>query len=275
MKRLSILDKIKESKKYIDSKIKVSPKTAIICGSGLSNIKNTIKQEITIPYSKIPYFKESTVPGHIGELVVGKLNSKDIFLLNGRLHYYEGYTMQEISYPIRVMKFLGVQTLIITCAVGAINEKYNVGDIVIIKDHINFIFNNPLIGKHYNDFGARFPDMTNLYDENIRKHILKIAKKNKIKSYEGIYFAVSGPSYETPAEIFAYRRLGADVVGMSLVAESMVAKQMGMNILALTYISNKASGISKKILEHEEVLNSGEKATKSIEKIISAFLKEF
>jgi purine-nucleoside phosphorylase len=275
MKQLNILDKIKKSKKYIASKIKTCPKVAIICGSGLSNIKNAIKQEITIPYSKIPYFKESTVEGHIGELVVGKLNHKDIFLLNGRVHYYEGYTMQEISYPIRVMESLGVQTLIITCAVGATNKKYNIGDIVIIKDHINFIFNNPLIGKHYNEFGARFPDMTNLYNQNIRKQVLQIAKKNKIKCYEGIYFAVRGPSYETPAEIFAYRSLGADVVGMSLVAESIVAKQMGMNILALTYISNKASGISKKILEHEEVLNSGKKATKSIEKIISVFLKEF
>lgn len=275
MKQLNILDKIKESKKYISSKTKINPKIAIVCGSGLGNIKKIIKQEKIIPYSKIPYFKESTVEGHIGELISGKINSKDVFLLNGRLHYYEGYTMQEISYPIRVMKSLGVKTLIITCAVGAINKKYNIGDIVIIKDHINFIFNNPLIGKHYNVFGVRFPDMTDLYNENIRKKVVQIAKENKIKCYEGIYFAVSGPSYETPAEIFAYRNLGADVVGMSLVAESIVAKQMGMDILALAYISNKASGISKKILAHNEVLSAGKEAAKSIEKIINDFIKEF
>lgn len=271
---LNILQQIKSSKKYIQSKIKSSPKIAIICGSGLGSIKNIIKQEIKIPYSKIPYFKESTVEGHIGELVVGKLNSKDAFLLNGRVHYYEGYTMREVSYPVRVMKALGVETLIITCAVGAVNKKYDLGDIVVIKDHINFMFNNPLIGKNYKEFGARFPDMTNVYDETFRKNIMKISKKNKIKIYEGIYFAVSGPSYETPAEVCAYRKLGADVVGMSLITESIVAKQVGMKILALTYISNKASGVSKKVLTHKEVLDAGKKSAISIEKIINNFVKE-
>lgn len=275
MNKLNILDKIEKSKKYIKSKIKSCPKIAIICGSGLSNIKETIKQEITISYSKIPYFKESTVEGHIGELVVGKLESKDVFLLNGRVHYYEGYTMQDVSYPIRVLKELGVENLIITCAVGAVNKKYELGDIVVIKDHINFTANNPLIGKNYKEFGARFPDMTNVYDEKFRKKALQIAVKNKIKAYDGIYFAVSGPSYETPAEICAYRKLGADVIGMSLITESIVAKQMEMNILALTYVSNKASGIAERVLMHKEVLVAGKKSAGLIEKIISNFVKDF
>ena len=274
MKEKSILAKIKESKTYIEKKIKIKPKIAIICGSGLSNIKDVIKQEKVIPYSKIPYFKQSTVEGHIGELVVGRLNSKEVFLLNGRIHYYEGYTMQEISYPIRVMASLGVETLIITCAIGAINNKYNVGDIVIIKDHINFMCDNPLIGKHYDEFGKRFPDMTNIYNTSIRKQMLKIAKNNKIKIHEGIYFAVSGPSYETPAEINSYKKLGGDVVGMSLVPESIVANQMKMNVAALTYVSNKASGLSKNNLTHSEVLKAGKLASLSIEKIIKDFVKE-
>ena len=274
MKEKNILEKIKESKKYIKGKIKLNPKTAIICGSGLSNIKDTIKQETVIPYSKIPYFKQSTVEGHTGELVIGKLNSKDVMLMNGRFHYYEGYSMQEISYPIRVMKSLGIENLIITCAVGAINKKYNVGDIVVIKDHINFMCDNPLIGKHYDEFGKRFPDMTNIYNKNIIKQMLKIAKNNKIKIHEGVYFAVSGPSYETPAEINSYKKLGGDVVGMSLVPESIVANQMNMKVTALTYISNKASGLTKKSLTHSEVLQTGKTAAVAMEKIIKNIVKE-
>ena len=274
MKEKDILERIRESIKHIRKKIKSNPKVAIICGSGLSNIKNIIKQEKIIPYSQIPYFKQSTVEGHNGQLVFGKLNSIDIMLMNGRLHYYEGYSMQEITYPIRVMKSLGVENLIITCAVGAINQKYNVGDIVVIKDHINFMCNNPLIGKHYNEFGCRFPDMTDIYNKDVRKQILKIAKTNKIKIREGVYFAVAGPSYETPAEINAYRKLGGDVVGMSLVPESIVANQMKIKTTALTYVSNKASGISKNSLTHKEVLQEGKKAAITIEKIITNFVKE-
>ena len=270
----NILNKIKASKEYIKKRTTLNPKIAIICGSGLSSIKDIIKQDNVISYSKIPYFKQSTVEGHLGELVVGKINSTDVYLLNGRIHYYEGYSMQELSYPIRVMKAIGVELLFITCAVGAINNKYNLGDIVVIKDHINFMYDNPLIGKHYNEFGARFPDMTNIYDKNIIKRVLNIAKNNKIKIHEGIYLAVSGPSYETPAEIKAYSKLGSDVVGMSLIPESIVANQMNMKIMALTYVSNKASGLSKNSLTHSEVLKIGKKASVSIEKLIKGFVKE-
>ena len=172
------------------------------------------------------------------------------------------------------MKVLGIENLIITCAVGAINKKYNMGDIVVIKDHINFMGNNPLIGKHYNEFGDRFPDMTNIYDKNGIDKILKIAKNNKVTVHKGVYFAVSGPSYETPAEINAYRKLGGDVVGMSLVPEAIVANQMKMKVSALKYVSNKASGLSKNSLTHKEVLQAGKKAAVSMEKIITNFVKE-
>lgn len=274
MKEKDILEKLKESVKYIKKRTKLNPKIAVILGSGLSNIQNQLNNAVSIPYGKIPHFKQSTVEGHNGKLIFGKLNSTDIMLMSGRLHYYEGYTMQDITYPVRLMKWLGIEKLIITCAVGAVNKKYNVGDIVVIKDHINFMCNNPLIGKHYNEFGDRFPDMTNIYDKDIRKKIFKIVKNNKIKVQEGIYFAVSGPSYETPAEVNAYRMLGGDVVGMSLVPESTVANQMNMKVAALTYIANKASGLSKRSLTHDEVLRIGKKSSVSIEKIIIGFVKE-
>ena len=274
MKEKDILEKLKESVKYIKKKTKSNPKIAVILGSGLSNIQNQLKNIVSIPYGKIPHFKQSTVEGHNGQLIFGKLNSTDVMLMSGRLHYYEGYSMQDITYPVRFMKCLGIEKLIITCAVGAINRKYNVGDIVVIKDHINFMCNNPLIGKHCSEFGDRFPDMTDIYNKDIRKQILKTAKNNKIKVKEGVYFAVSGPSYETPAEVNAYRKLGGDVVGMSLVPESIVANQMNMKVSALTYIANKASGLSKKSLTHGEVLQIGKKSSVSMEKIITDFIKE-
>ncbi|MBQ1609591.1 MAG: purine-nucleoside phosphorylase, partial [Elusimicrobia bacterium] len=176
-----LLNQLQKTKNFIRKKIKTNPKIALILGSGLGNIQNQLKNPISIPYNKVPYFKQSTVKGHNGKLVFGKLNSTDVMVMSGRFHYYEGYSMQDITYPVRLMKLLGIEKLIITCAVGAINKKYNLGDIVVIKDHINFMGNNPLIGKHYDEFGDRFPDMTNIYDDNAINKILKIAKSKKIK----------------------------------------------------------------------------------------------
>ncbi len=269
-----MLNKIEETKNYILNKINTRPKIAIIAGSGLGNLKNLITDSFEISYSEIPHFKVSTVRGHAGKLIVGKLNNVDIFFFSGRVHYYEGYTMREISYPVRVMKSLGVENLIITCAVGSVNKNYNPGDIVLIKDHINFMGNNPLIGTHYEEFGERFPDMTNIYDGDLRNKIKNIADKENIKIYEGVYFAVSGPSYETPAEISAFEKLGGDVVGMSLIPESIPARQTGMKVVAITYVSNKASGLSEEQLSHEEVLDIGKKASTKIEQIVKQFVLE-
>ena len=268
-----LLNQLQRTKNFIRNKIKINPKIAVILGSGLSNIQNQLKNSVCIPYGKIPYFKQSTVEGHNGQLIFGKLNSTDIMLMSGRLHYYEGYTMHDITYPVRLMKVLGIEYLIITCAVGALNKKYNVGDIVMIKDHINFL-GNPLIGKHYNQFGNRFPDSSNIYDKNLRKTVKRFSVKNKMKIYEGVYFAVTGPSYETSSEVKAFQKLGGDVVGMSLIPESITASQMNIKTLALTYVSNKAAGISSKILSHDEVLMLGKKASACLEKIITAVIGE-
>ncbi len=270
----NILLKLKKTKIFFLKKKITIPDVVIISGSGLSDIKLSIKSPKIFLYKNIPYFKQPTAQGHAGELVIGKINNKNVWLFNGRLHYYEGYNMQDIIYPIRFIKYFGVENLIITCAVGAINKKYNVGDIIAIKDHINFMFNNPLIGKNENLFGERFPDLADIYNSNLRKLAVNAAKKNKIKIHEGVYLATSGPSYETAAEISAFSKLGADVVGMSLVPEAITAKHMNMKILALAYISNKASGLSKTKLNHKEVLDLGKKNSLSVSKIISQVIKD-
>lgn len=274
MKSPDIISQLKKTKSYIFKNIKTKPKVAVLTGSGLSDIKDLIKNQKTISYSKIPYFRQTTVAGHKGELVFGKIDNTDVILLNGRFHYYEGNTMQDITYPVRVLKELGINTIIITCAVGAINKKYSVGDIVAIKDHINFMVDNPLIGKHFEVFGDRFPDISNVYDTNLINQIKKTAASNKIKLHTGVYFAVKGPSYETASEISVFRNLGADVVGMSLVPEVIVAGQMNMKVLALTYVANKATGISKQKITHEEVLNIGKKTGIKIAKLIKAVIKD-
>ncbi|MEA5001135.1 MAG: purine-nucleoside phosphorylase [Endomicrobiaceae bacterium] len=274
MKKTNIFNLLDESKKYIKGRTKYNPKIAVIIGSGLSNIKEKINNPDIIEYDKIPNFKKTTVEGHKGELVFGKLNSVEVVLLNGRFHYYEGYSMKDISYPVRLIKHIGVETLIITCAAGALNRKYEVGDIVAVNDHINFMFDNPLIGEYHKEFGERFPDLTDTYDKKLIQKAIKISKRNKIKMHKGTYFAVTGPSYETPAEVSAFSKLGGDVAGMSLVAESIAAKQMNMKVLALAYVSNKASGLSNEKLNHKDVLMLGKKAGIFIEKIIFNILKD-
>jgi purine-nucleoside phosphorylase len=270
-----IISQLKKTKSYIIKNVKTKPKLAVITGSGLSEIKNLIKNQKTIAYSKIPYFKQTTIAGHKGELVFGKIDNTDVVLLNGRFHYYEGNTMQDITYPVRVLKELGINTIIITCAVGAINKKYSVGDIVVIKDHINFMVDNPLIGKHFEYFGERFPDISNVYDTNLINKIKKIAGANKIKLQTGVYFAVKGPSYETASEISVFRNLGADVVGMSLVPEVIVAGQMKMKVLALAYVSNKTAGcVSKKSITHKEVLDIGKKTGVKMANLIKNIIKD-
>lgn len=273
MKELNILKKLEMSRNYLSKQVSCTQKTAIISGSGLGNIKNNIKNQIVIPYKSIPYFKQTSVEGHKGELVFGQIGKTGVVFLNGRLHYYEGYSMSDIVYPVYLMKILGIETIIITCAAGAVNKEYSVGDIVVIKDHINFMFNNPLIGGNYKQFGEKFPDLSNIYDKNLIKKALASAHNNKINAKQGVYLSVTGPAYETPAEISAFRKLGADIVGMSLAPESIVAKQTGMKILALAYVSNYAAGTSKRKLCHKDVLSCGASAALNIEKIISNILK--
>lgn len=273
---LNYLQKIDIATKFIKEEIgSFIPLCGIVLGSGLGNIAESVQQKIVIPYHEIPNMPKSTVTGHKGNLVFGFLEEKPVLVMQGRIHFYEGYTMQEVTFPIRVIKKLGVKYLILTSAVGGIPERLPLkpADIVVIKDHINLIGDNPLRGEHYNEFGERFPDMTEVYSSQLRKIVISVAKKLKIKVYEGVYLATRGPSYETPAEIQAFKLLGADVVGMSVVPEAIVAHQQKIEVLTLAYVSNLAAGIAKKSLSHTEVLEIATTVAGKLNKLIRGILR--
>jgi len=271
---MKISEKINDTKEFIFQKTKIRPEIAIVLGSGLGELADSVKEAVRIPYSEIPHFVKSTVEGHKGELVIGKLFDKNILIMQGRIHFYEGYSMQEITYPVRVMSGLGIKKLILTSAVGGINKKYKPGDIVLIKDHINFTGDNPLRGEHEPEFGERFPDMTYIYNREMILKTHKIAKSLGIRTHIGIYLSTRGPSYETPAEIKAFRKLGADVVGMSVVPEAIVAHQSKIELLCISYVSNMAAGILKKTLSHEEVIETGKQVSKKLISLLNQLIKE-
>lgn len=272
-----LLSKINQATEYIKQKIKnLNPQIAVVLGSGLGDIAEEVKNKIVLPYSEIPNMPKSTVSGHKGNFIFGYIENKPVLVMQGRIHFYEGYSLQEVTFPIRIMKKLGIKYLILTSAVGGIKRKLPLkpSDIVLIKDHINFLGDNPLRGEHFEEFGERFPDMTEVYDKTLLEIAKNVAKKLKIKIYEGVYLAGRGPSYETPAEIKAFKKLGADVVGMSVVPEAIVANQAKIKILAIAYISNLAAGISKKPLSHIEVLEIANIVNKKISNLIKEIIKK-
>jgi purine-nucleoside phosphorylase len=242
---------------YIRSRVSVVPKIAIILGSGLGPFAYHVEQSISIPFTEIPHFPKPSVVGHSGLLVIGKLHGTPIVVLQGRVHYYEGYSASEVIFPLRVLKQLGIETLIVTNAAGGIREGLVRGQLVLISDHINFTGTNPLIGKNESKFGERFFDMTEPYSARLRALAKTASKKHGFTLSEGVYIAVSGPSFETSAEIRAFRILGADLVGMSTVHEVIVARHMGIEVLGVSCVTNLAAGIQGKPLDHYEVLETG------------------
>lgn len=270
----SIITRLAETKYFIGQQTTMVPKVGIILGSGLGELTEGMKEEFRLPYGEIPHFVTSTVDGHSGELALGRIGGVPAMVMRGRLHFYEGYTMEEITYPVRLMKFLGVEYVVITAAVGAINRQYRCGDIVFIKDHINFMGADPLRREHYAEFGERFPDMCEVYRKDLRRTGLRLAVKNKLRAHEGVYFGVRGPSYETPAEIKAFRKLGGDIIGMSVIPEAIVANQMGMRIVGISHVSNLASGVSSRRLCHTDVIKAGAaingKLSRLIKDVVSA-----
>jgi purine-nucleoside phosphorylase len=242
---------------YIRSRVNVVPKIAIILGSGLGPFAYHVEQSISIPFTEIPHFPKPSVVGHSGLLVVGKLHGTPLIVMQGRVHYYEGYPASEVVFPIRVLKQMGIEKLIVTNAAGGIREGLQRGQLVLISNHINLTGTNPLIGKNDSKFGERFFDMTEPYSERLRKMAKTVAKKEGFDLEQGVYLAVSGPSFETAAEIRAFRILGADLVGMSTVHEVIVARHMNMEVLGLSCVTNLAAGIQGKPLDHYEVLETG------------------
>ncbi|MEI6122227.1 MAG: purine-nucleoside phosphorylase [Bacteroidota bacterium] len=268
-----MLEKIKQTIDYIKIKTDFEPRIGIILGTGLGNLANEIETHVAIPYSEIPNFPISTVVGHKGKMIFGSLNGINVVAMQGRFHYYEGYSMQELSFPIRVMKYLGIKTLVLSNASGGVNPKFEVGDIMIITDHINLMGNNPLLGKNNDALGPRFPDMSDAYDKILINKVMRIAENNGILCQKGVYAAVTGPCFETPAEYKYIHIIGADCVGMSTVPEVIVARHMGLPVFAVSIITDL--GVSGKIVEisHEEVIlaatNAEPKMTKIIKELIT------
>lgn len=264
--------KITESVEFINQKSNIKPKIAIILGTGLGRLVEDIKEKEIIPYSDIPNFPISTVQGHGGNLVLGKLENKEVVAMQGRFHYYEGYNLKEVTFPVRVMKKLGADVIIISNAAGGMNRFFKRGDLMLITDHINLFGDNPLIGPNDEELGLRFPDMSEAYDRKLVELTLKVALKEKIKLHQGIYVGLTGPTLETPAEYRFLIKIGADAVGMSTVPEVIVANHMGMKVLGISCITDLAiNGVIVKT-GLEEILKAASNAepimTKLVKKVI-------
>ena len=267
------VNRLAETRHYLVERTSLMPEMGIILGSGLGGFANLIEDKTVIPYKEIPHFPISTVEGHAGQLVFGKMNGKAIMAMQGRFHYYEGYTMQEVTYPVRVMQVLGATGLIVTNAAGGINSAYRPGDLVLIRDHINLMGKNPLRGANLSSLGPRFPDLSEGYDLVWRQKVLPLAQELGITSQEGIYAALSGPSFESPAEIRYLRTIGADLVGMSTVPEVIVANHGGMRVLGISCVTNMAAGILPQKLSHAEVIETTERIEKLFVRFMQALLR--
>jgi len=264
-----MLEKINQSVRFIQEKAGNNPEVGIILGTGLGGLVREIEITHTLKYQDIPNFPVSTVEGHQGKLIFGNLSGKKVVAMQGRFHFYEGYTMQEVTFPVRVMKYLGIKNLLVSNASGGVNPGFEIGDLMIINDHINLI-PNPLIGKNNPEFGPRFPDMSDAYDKKLMAKADAIASKHKIKVQKGVYIGVTGPTLETPAEYKHFRIIGGDAVGMSTVPEIIVAHQMGIPCFAISIITDL--GVPGKIVKvtHTDVQNVAEKA----EPLMTLIMKE-
>jgi len=268
-----MLDNIKLTARYLKSQISSEPRIGIILGTGLGGLVNEINIELAIPYKEIPNFPVSTVEGHSGQLIFGTLGGKEIVAMQGRFHYYEGYDMGEVVFPVRVMKFLGVNTLFVSNASGGVNPNFEIGEIMIINDHINLFPTNPLIGPNMDELGPRFPDMSEPYSKRMIAKAKEIAENHNIRISEGIYAGLTGPTLETPAEYVYIRNIGSDAVGMSTVPEVIAAKHMGMECFGVSIISDL--GVPGKIVKvtHEMVQDVATKAEPKMTIIISELIQ--
>lgn len=269
---MNYLDKIKETVNFISSKINLAPKVGLILGSGLGSLADEIQNPIKIKYEDIPNFPKSTVEGHAGQLVIGELGGKIVVAMQGRFHLYEGYDLKEVTFPVRVMSGLGIDSLFVTNAAGGANTDFEPGDLMIISDHINFTGLNPLIGKNFDELGPRFLDMTKVYNEDYMEIARNVGKKQGLKLKSGVYMWLTGPTYETPQEVKMARILGADALGMSTVPEVIVANHEGIKILGISCITNMASGILDKKLDHKEVVETSMRIKEDFQRLILEIL---
>lgn len=261
-----------QAAKFILSKTRLRPQIAVVLGSGLGAFANDLSDSARIPYGKIPGFARSTAVGHAGRLVIGKAGAVPVAAMQGRVHLYEGYSAREAAFPMRVLGRMGVRAAILTNAAGGINRDYKQGALVVIRDHINLQGANPLTGANDERFGPRFPDMTEAYSKEYRKIALAEAQRLGIETHEGVYAALAGPSYETPAEIRYLRTIGADLAGMSTVPEAIVARHIGIRVLGISCVTNMAAGVLDQPLSHAEVLETAERVKGSFIALLRAII---
>lgn len=267
-------ERLEKIVKYIKTLTDFEPKIALILGSGLGDFAKEIEIVKTIPYSDIPGFPVSTVPGHKGQFVFGYIEEVPLVIMQGRVHYYEGYPISDVVLPTRIMNLLGAEVLFLTNAAGGINPDFAAGNLMLIKDHITNFVPSPLIGENIDELGTRFPDMSEVYSKELRDIVAEIATTHEIDLKAGVYVQLTGPNFETPAEIRMCRTIGADAVGMSTACEAMAARHMGMKIVGISVISNMAAGISKNPLTHEEVQETADKTAPIFKKLIYDSIKE-
>lgn len=267
-----MLEKINQTAEYLRSKVADMPQIAIILGTGLGGLKNSIENQEVIPYTEIPNFPVSTVEGHSGNLIFGTLGGKRVIAMQGRFHYYEGYDMKEVTFPVRVFKALGVETLFVSNASGGMNKEFKVGDVMTITDHINLFPENPLRGKNYNELGTRFPAMTEAYSKRLIKLADEIAEENEIRLMHGVYVGTPGPTFETPAEYEYFRIIGGDAVGMSTVPEVIVANHASMEVYGISVITDLGGKDITEVPTHEEVQKAAEQAEPKMVMLIKGLI---
>ena len=270
---MTLQEKITAAAQYLRAQVETMPQIAMVLGSGLGDYADTLEGAVRVPYSQIPDFPQPTVEGHSGAFVFGRKLGKDVVVLQGRLHYYEGFSQQELTLPIRVLAALGVKTLVLTNAAGGVNLGFKPGTLMLISDHINYSGSNPLIGPNLDSFGPRFPDMSDLYTGDLRAAIKQAAAEKQIDLAEGVYAMYSGPNYETPAEIRMFRTMGADAVGMSTVPEALVAGHSGMQVVGVSCITNMAAGVLPVKLSHAEVMETAAKVHDLFHRLVDTIVQ--
>jgi purine-nucleoside phosphorylase len=266
-------DKVREAASSISEQSPVDPSVGLILGSGLGELADEISNSTSVSYADLPGFQESTVEGHAGNLVLGTLENQSVCMMQGRYHFYEGHDPSDLIFPVRAMWGLGIETIVVTNASGAIHEAYEVGDLVLIEDHINALGTNPLIGPNDDEIGPRFVDMTYAYDRNLSELALDCANELGLDLKQGVYLATTGPSYETPAEIEMFETIGADLVGMSTVPEVIAANHCGMDVLGISCVTNMAAGVLDQPLDHDEVIETTERVKEDFKGLVRTILR--
>jgi purine-nucleoside phosphorylase len=265
---LALYERAEKAARMIRARAPMNASVAVVLGSGLGGFADELSGATAIPYDEIPGFARATVEGHAGRLVIGKVGDSPIVAQQGRFHFYEGYSLEEVTFPIRVLKLLGVRTLILTNASGALNVEFAPGSLMVITDHINLMGVNPLTGPNDERFGPRFPDLTNVYSPELQDIVLEEARAMELEMRRGVYASLTGPSYETPAEIHMVRSLGADAVGMSTVPEAIVARHMDMQVVGISCITNLAAGVTDRPVDHTQVIATGERVGEAFSELL-------